>query len=99
VDLFVCQLSDIEDGRGLLVEVGGVELAVFRRGGEVFALENSCPHRGGSLSAGDLRGEVVYCPLHAWPFDLRSGRCLEFPEAPVRSFRARVQGGEVRVEL
>ena len=95
----VCHLSDIEDGRALLVEVEGLELALFRRGEEVFALENSCPHRGGSLASGDLKGEVVYCPLHAWPFDLRSGRCLEFPEAPVRIFPVRVEGGKVRVEL
>ena len=95
----VCRLADIEDGGGLAVEVEGVELALFRRGGEVFALENACPHRGGPLAFGDLRGHTVYCPLHAWPFDVRTGRCLEFPETAARTFRVRVQGGEVRVEL
>lgn len=95
----VCRLDELEDGRGRVVEVDGLELAVFRRGEEVYAVENSCPHRGGPLAFGDLRGVTVYCPLHAWPFDLRSGRCLEFPDAPVRAFRARVEGGQVRVEL
>jgi len=99
VERAICRLSDIEEGRGIAVEADGVELAVFRRGEEVFALENACPHRGGPLAFGDLRGDTVYCPLHAWPFDLRTGRCREFPHASVRTFPVRVEGGEVRVEL
>lgn len=95
----VCRLDDIDEGRGKCVEVAGLELALFRRGAEVFALENSCPHRGGAIAFGDLRGDTVFCPLHAWPFDLRSGRCLEFADASLRVFPVRVEGGEVRVEL
>jgi len=99
VEHVVCRLEDIEEGRGKFVEVKGRELALFRRGEEVFAVENSCPHRGGPIAFGDLKGDTVFCPLHAWPFDLRSGKCLEFPDEFLQVFPARVEGGEVRVKL
>jgi len=94
-----CRLEEIPEGKGALVEVGGECLALFRVGRRVHALDNECPHRGGALAFGELRGGAVHCPLHAWPFDVRSGSCLEFPGVSVRSFPAEVRGDEVWVEL
>ena len=50
------------------------DIAVFRTGdGEVFALRDKCPHKGGPLSQGIVHGRAVTCPLHAWNIDLASG--------------------------
>jgi nitrite reductase [NAD(P)H] small subunit len=95
----VCRFSQLPDGRGHLVEVDGETIALFRVGGEVFALDNTCPHRNGPLAFGDLRGSTVFCPLHAWPFDVRTGQCEEFPGVSVRTFRVRVEGDDVQIEL
>ena len=95
----VCRLSDLPARQGHLVEAGGEAIALFRVGDEVHAIENTCPHRGGPLAFGDLRGATVYCPLHAWAFDVRSGRCCEFPEASLRTFAVHVEGDEVQLEL
>jgi nitrite reductase (NADH) small subunit len=99
VDRVVCRTSDLAEGRGRVVEVDGLEIAVFVVEGRVYALENACPHRGGPLAFGDLRGRTVHCPLHAWPFDLATGGCPDHPDRPARAFVARVRGDEVRVEL
>lgn len=93
------RLEDLQEGGGRLVEVGGREIALFRRAGRVYALDNVCPHRGAALAFGDVRGEVVHCPLHAWPFELATGRCPEVPEASVRTYPVRVEGGELELEL
>ena len=95
----VCRLSDLPPHRGYLVEVAGEAIALFRVGDEVYAIENTCPHRGGPLAFGDLRGVTVHCPLHAWAFDVRTGRCDEFPEASLRTFPVHVDGEEVQLEL
>jgi nitrite reductase (NADH) small subunit len=95
----VGRLQDLPDGHGWLIAVGEQELALFRRGDRVYALDNVCPHRGAALAFGDVRGEVVHCPLHAWPFHLPTGACLEFPEVCVRTYPVHVEGGEVEVEL
>ncbi|MFZ5671016.1 MAG: nitrite reductase small subunit NirD [Pseudomonadota bacterium] len=50
------------------------DIAVFRTGdGEVFALLDRCPHKGGPLSQGIVHGRAVACPLHNWTIDLATG--------------------------
>jgi nitrite reductase (NADH) small subunit len=95
----VCRFSELPEGRGYLVEVDGEDIALFRVGDEVHAIENACPHRNGPLAFGDLRGTTVFCPLHSWPFDVRTGLCEEFPGASVRTFRVHVESDEVQIEL
>ncbi len=95
----LCRLSDLPDGKGYLVELDGEAIALFREGSEVHAIENACPHADGPLAFGDLRGGVVYCPLHAWGFDVRTGRSDEYPRLCVRTFPVHVDGDTVQIEL
>ena len=51
------------------------DIAIFRTGdGEVFALMDACPHKGGPLSQGIVHGHGVTCPLHSWVIDLATGQ-------------------------
>ena len=70
--------------------MNGRAIVVFNLGGEFFALNNRCPHRGGSLHLGiqtglvestepgrysySRQGEMVKCPWHGWEFDIRTGQ-------------------------
>ncbi len=92
-------LEELPEGRGRCVEAGAFSLAIFRQGEQVFALENACPHRGGPLCEGDVREAVVYCPLHAWGFDLHSGRAVNVRWEGARVFPTRVDGGRILVAL
>lgn len=65
------------------------EDVVFFRGesGDVAALANACPHRGGSLMHGDCHYKgTIACPYHGWVFN-QSGECLavlsEGPESRI----------------
>lgn len=40
----------------------------------LFAVQSECPHAGAPLQGGYVRECVLRCPLHAWHFDLRTGR-------------------------
>jgi nitrite reductase (NADH) small subunit len=92
-------LDGLAAERGRCVEAGAFSLAVFRQGDQVYALENACPHRGGPLCEGDVKDGVVYCPLHAWGFDLRSGRAVNVRWEAARVFPARVVGGRIVVAV
>ncbi|HZS45344.1 MAG TPA: aromatic ring-hydroxylating dioxygenase subunit alpha [Blastocatellia bacterium] len=46
--------------------------------GEVFVLDDHCPHRGIPLSFGKFDGSCVECCYHGWQFD-REGRCQHIP--------------------
>ena len=99
VEVDVGSLDELIEGRGRCVEAGAYSLAVFRQGDQVFVLENACPHRGGPLCEGDVKEGVVYCPLHAWGFDLRSGRAVNVRWEGARVFPARVEGARVMVAI
>ena len=72
-------------------------MAVGNAGGRLFALDDTCLHRGGSLACGHLDGQVLVCPMHWWRYDVHSGRRLGQPGLRVATYPVRVVDGEVRV--
>jgi nitrite reductase/ring-hydroxylating ferredoxin subunit len=86
----VAAVGEIPPGTRKLAEVNGRAIVVFNLGGEFFALNNRCPHRGGSLHHGKQTGlvesdapgkycysrlgEIIRCPWHGWEFDIRTGQ-------------------------
>lgn len=48
------------------------------RDDKVFALRDTCPHRGTLLSCGAFDGREVECPYHGWRF-ATDGRCTAIP--------------------
>jgi len=75
-------LAAVPNDRGLFVKLGSHELALFRVGEQIHALDNSCPHAGGSLADGALSDGCVTCPLHNWKFDASTG-AASHPRSPV----------------
>lgn len=90
--------GDIGPGEGRTVDVNGTAVAIFNINGEFFAINNSCPHRGGSLGDGFLEGNVVTCPLHGWQFDVKTGQSPLMP-AKVSCYQVKVEGNDVLVAL
>jgi len=98
----VCALKDLRDGEGRSVEIAGVEVGVYRCGGELFAVENICTHAHAYLHEGSVDRVrcTVECPLHGAEFDLRTGAALTPPaEEALRTFPVRVVGDEVQVDI
>lgn len=89
-------VSQIPPGEGRSFLVRGYEVAVFRqRDGELFALGNRCPHRGGPLADGIIGGGQVLCPYHSYRFDLRSGECAQAADCAVPAYTVRDEAGEI----
>ncbi|MBI3975206.1 MAG: non-heme iron oxygenase ferredoxin subunit [Armatimonadetes bacterium] len=96
----VARVSDLAPGEARLVQAGGRAIALFRRDEGWYAIDNACPHRGGSLADGDVEGFVVTCPLHASQFDIRTGALISPPaQSPVRAYRVAVTGDDVQIDL
>jgi len=93
--------ADIPLREGRSVRFGGREIALFNLGERFLAVANRCPHRQGPLADGIVAGATVVCPLHAWKVNLESGEVVRPSDqlACVERFRARVEGGDVLVEL
>ena len=88
-------LADAALGEGEMraVDVDGVAIVIARSGGEVYALSDTCVHRGGSLADGELVGELraVPAPRLRVPARGRLGRAGpgRLPAAGARGARAR----------
>ena len=90
--------SSLLEGARAVVVVGGRPVALVRVEGLVYAIGDTCPHRGGSLGLGDLSGHHLYCPQHAWCFDVRSGSGFFPKDARVATHRVEERGGQIFVD-
>jgi len=96
----VAKLDRLGDGMSLCVEVDGRRIALFNIGGKLSALDDECPHAGGSLSEGTVEGQEVECPWHGARFKLETGEVTAPPAFEgVRSYPARINGTSIEVEV
>ena len=104
----IAPVSELPAGTRKRVMVEGKPVLVLNIKGELFALSDTCPHRGASLSGGILTGhvvsnspgeychsragEILRCPWHQWEFDVRTGRSWCDPK------RMRLMQLDVKIE-
>ena len=84
----------------MVVEVAGRSIAVFNVGGQFYALDNICMHRGGPLGEGfvDQNNLTVQCPWHGSQFDVKTGRVVAGPaEKKIDTYEHETRAGEVYV--
>ena len=97
--LALCSTQDVPEGGAIKVERDGLSLAVFNLGGRFFVTDDACTHGPGSLSEGDIDGEIVECNFHNGAFHIPSGR-VEAPPCmvPLRTYAVSVKDGQVCIE-
>ena len=93
----VAQLDDLAPGRSKKVTVNGRAIALFNVDVKFYAIHNSCPHEGGPLADGRLKGYVVACPWHDLAFDIRNGQGTDGGGYCVGSYEVRVEGADIWV--
>lgn len=71
--------------------IEGFNFAIFNVQGTLYAIDDTCPHAGASLSAGQVDGRTVQCRAHGLRFDLLTG-CMQSS----RNFGVRAYGVENR---
>jgi nitrite reductase/ring-hydroxylating ferredoxin subunit len=56
------------------IVVADKKLCLVKDQGEWYAVQNTCPHAGGTLSGGWCKNGHLVCPIHRWEYDLKTGR-------------------------
>jgi nitrite reductase (NADH) small subunit len=92
-------VADIPAGRPAMRIVGDRKIALCRTASGIHALDNTCPHRGGPLSEGDLIGEELVCPWHLWSFDVKTGDCPGSTSVGVAAHDVKIEGDRILVKL
>ncbi|NIP68672.1 MAG: Rieske 2Fe-2S domain-containing protein [Planctomycetales bacterium] len=96
------RLADVADcppGTCLEAIAGERVVALFNVAGQFYALDGVCPHQGGPLGQGALKGQTVTCPWHGWQFDVRNGQCRLSPSVVQPTIPVRIEQGVVYVQV
>jgi len=95
----VCRLGELSDGLGRTVWVNDKPIALFRVSGEIYAIDDTCPHMGASLGSGFVENGTVTCPWHFWRFRLADGKWADNPRLGIGCYPVRVVGDDVQVQI
>lgn len=98
-----CSFDDLLPNSGVAALIDGRQLAIFRVGDAVYALDNYDPHSEANVLSrglvGDIAGEpVVASPVYKHHFNLATGRCVEDANASVRAWPTRVSDGRIWIK-
>ncbi len=85
--------------KGVCVEVEGKRIAVFNTTGQYYAINDTCPHKGASLSEGAMNGMTVICPWHGAEVDVRTGMAGPPSPGPVQYYEVSSSGTELFLEI
>ena len=99
--------AEIPPGDMRRVEAGRESILVANVGGELFAISDTCTHRGGALSRGTILDGIVTCPRHGSRFDVRTGKSVSGPKilffewrtGDVCRYALKVEEGDIHVEV
>ncbi|RJG08970.1 (2Fe-2S)-binding protein [Pseudomonas cavernicola] len=81
-------------GGRALIEVKDYSLALFNVDGQLYAIDDSCPHQGASLCGGRLQGRVIQCCAHGLRFNLASGYLLNSTQLKVATYPVELVDGQ-----
>ena len=75
------------------------QIALFRVGTNVYAVDNRCPHEGYPLAEGEVDDDcVLTCNWHNWKFRLEDGQCILGGDH-VRTYPVKEADGHVWVNI
>jgi nitrite reductase (NADH) small subunit len=98
----VCKLDLIPVNAGACALIDGVQVAIFRVGDELYAIDNHDPISGANVLARGiichLKGELcVASPIYKQHFSLRTGQCLEDSAIKVNTYQIQNASGVIEV--
>ena len=83
--------DSFRDGEPHAIRAFGTKLVVFADStGALSALNGYCPHMGGDLTMGTVKGDAIACPFHDWRWG-GNGRCASIPYSKRVPPRARTK--------
>ncbi len=95
----VLEEKELQEGTMKLVSVEGCPILLVKQSGQIFAIDNRCPHMGCAFSGGSLDGFVIVCPCHDWRFDLKTGEYEDEPSIKLKFYEWKIESGKIWIKL
>ncbi|MDR6972065.1 nitrite reductase small subunit NirD [Leifsonia shinshuensis] len=100
-----CRVGDLEPSWGEAVLLRMRQIALFLLGPrEVYAVAHEDPDGGAPVMARGIVGSrgdrpTIASPLHKQVYDLGTGECFTDPALTLQTFRTRIVGGFIEIEV
>lgn len=95
----VGERTSVDPDNPLGVTVGETKLGIYDVDGELYAVEDVCPHAYALLTQGFADGCEIECPLHNAVFDVTTGKHLRGePCRDIKTFPIRITEGRIEVQ-
>ena len=91
--------KELQEYKMKLVSVEGTPILFIKQQGQIFAINNHCPHMACSLIGGTLDGLVIVCPCHDWRFNLETGEYEDEPAIKLTKYEWKLESGKIWVKL
>src|SRR5207253_9949573 len=92
-------LEELEARGRLVVAVEGHTICLLVDEGEVYAVDNRCPHMGFPLHRGSVSDGILTCHWHHARFDLCTGGTFDQWADDLRRFPVELAGDDVYVDV
>ena len=86
----VGECREFQRANGRLICVANVK-------GHFVAMDNVCPHLGGTLGQGTVEYGFVVCPWHGWQIDPKTGVAQQDHDCKVDIYDLHIEGDDVLI--
>lgn len=100
---YLCLRSEIREGKSKSFSISykkglSKAIAVFNTNRKYYAISDTCIHKGGPLSQGILKEDVVTCPWHGWKYNIRTGKSPHKGGDSVNCYATKVIGNKLYID-
>ena len=92
-------LNELKEAACKTVHLNGHTIVLWYVDGQVFAVDNRCPHMGFPLQKGSVNKGILTCHWHHARFDLKTGGTFDQFADDVRAFPIEIRDGEIWVDV
>jgi nitrite reductase/ring-hydroxylating ferredoxin subunit len=68
------KLNDLNSISFKKITIEKEEIIIGKKNDRLFAFNNSCPHKGASLSKGSFNGDNIVCYMHGYEYNIFTGK-------------------------
>lgn len=88
--------DEFTEGKVSYVEnINGRSLFVYRESSELRVYDSRCPHQRTNVPHLALKDCQLTCPKHEWKFDVKTGKCIEKGNRPLKRFESKIENGKL----
>ena len=93
------KLINLYDGYRKVIKHNALEVLILQHEGQLYVLQNRCPHQEQPLHTAEVQGSVIFCSRHQYGFDLTTGKQLESACAALKLYPPIFEGAVVGIEV